>query len=357
MKILTFIHLFLCAVLLINSTFSFGFETDQFNLPPEPLTDIGDEVSQYVEENVSEAVNKINAEIAFRQKCLANTGKKLEKIKCGSPYKQRIRLNYLQTKAAMAKAVFEQLGAGIPPFTTSEVWMNSHKFIGQTARYKTALSESIFALNPINYLTVSPTVNLYGAHFGTDKVAHLFQQGFTYYQKYIRGLAAGLAPNKASEKAIRWGQMTERTFYGTLVSGVYSNADLCANFVGMKFYQNLTDEIKIGDRTKPTLLLLENGFWKFNQNAQLKQVLLKPFISNHFNEALNSSKYVSNFGFHSFVRRTVKKQSCPRWLVQNQNLSKTDFTNLSQSLKNWYGEEYGFSESENFVTIANTCFE
>jgi hypothetical protein len=357
MRILYIIRVLLCAALLLNTFVGFAFETDQYNLPPKPLADIGDEVSQYTEGNIREAVSKLNEEIEFRQKCFDKSIEKNRKKKCSSVEKERVKLEYLRSEEAVAKAVFSKLGAGIPPFTSSEGWMNSHQFTGQPARYKTNYGESIFALNPFNYLTISPTVNLYGNEFGTDKIAHLFQQGFTYYQKYNRGLAAEMTAHKASEKAIRWGQMTERTFYGTLISGVYSNADLCANFAGMKFYQGLTKKIKLGEITRSAILILKNGFWEFNENVNLKQILLKPLISNHFNEALNPSKFVSNFGFRSFVRRSVKKRSCQQWLNSNLNLTKADLENLTKNFKNWYGEDYGFSESENFITIANTCFD
>ncbi len=78
------------------------------------------------------------------------------------------------------------------------------------------------------------------------------------------------------------------------------------------------------------------------------------FLSNHLNEALNPSIFVK--GLRSFVRRTVKNQSCKQWLDEFPNRSQTDFDNSSQALKLWYGENYGFTESKNFVTIANTCF-
>jgi len=108
---------------------------------------------------------------------------------------------------------------------------------------------------------------------------------------------------------------------------------------------------------RPAVLILKNGFWKFNENSDLKENLIKPFISNHLNEALNPSKFVKNFGFRSFVRRTVRKRSCRQWLDSNLNLTKTNLENASLKLKSWHGEDYGFSESENFITIANTCFD
>lgn len=357
MRFSTIARSIFCAALLMQSIVSFAFETDQYNLPPKPLADIGEEVSHYTEQNLRKAVNKINAEISATQSCLENNFRRLEKIKCNSLDRERLKLEFLRSEQAVARAVYKQLGAGITPFTNSEIWMNTHHFIGQPARYKTDYEKSIFAVKPFNYLTISPTVNLYGAQFGTDKIAHFFQQGYTYYQKYNRAIADGLTHDKAVGKAIRWGQMTERTFYGTLVSGVYSNGDLCANYVGMKFYQGLTRKIKIGDSIRPAVLLLKNGFWTFSENAELQEILIKPFISKHFNEVLNPSNFSKNFGLHSFVRRSVRKRSCKAWLNQNPNLTKADLNASSQNLKRWHGEDYGFTDSEKFVTIANTCFD
>jgi hypothetical protein len=236
--------------------------------------------------------------------------------------------------------------------------MEAHRFNAQPARYKTGFRKSIFFIFPGNYLTISSTVKVYESQFGTDKIAHFFQQGYAYYKIYNRAVArGGLAPDQALRKAIEWGQMTERTFYGTLVSGVYSNADLCANFVGMKFYQNLTGQIKIGDETKPALLVLKDGAWTFNESvAQTPQFLVKPFLSDHLNEALNPSIFTGNFGLRSFVRRTVKKQSCKQWLDRHPRVSEAVWNQVSGRLRRWHGEDYGFTESPNFVTISNVCF-
>jgi hypothetical protein len=352
MSFRTVARLFLLVVLLMQSTVA--FETDQYNLPAQPLADIGDEVSEYTEENLRKAVNKINAEIVARQSCLENKSVKTGKANCNSADKERAKLEHLRSENAIAREVYNQLGSGIIPFTKSGSWMESHEFAAQPARYKTGYRKSIFLVYPPNYLTISSTVNIYGAQFGTDKIAHFFQQGYTYYKIYNRALAKGFTPEKAAEKAVQWGQKTERTFYGTLVSGVFSNADLFANYVGMKFYQGLTRPIKIGDDAKPAVLFLENGIWTLGENVDLRTSLIKPFVSNHFNEALNPSMFIK--GLRSSVRRSVKKQSCGQWFKQYPNLSQADLNKTLETLKFWYGEDYGFTDSENFVTISNTCF-
>ena len=333
-----------------------AFETDQFNLPPKPLADIGDEVSDYVAQNLRKAAEKINAEIIARQSCLENNSAKPKNAKCEAPEKERTKLEFLRSEDAIAREVFDSLGSGVIPFTKSESWVESHRFKAQPSLYKTSYSKSIFVVFPIDYFTISPTVNLYDAEFGTDKIAHFFQQGYSYYKIYKRAVSEGKKPDEAAQKAIRWGKTSERTFYGTLVSGVYSNADLCANYVGMKFYLNLTREIKIGDVTKPAVLQLKGGFWTFDENANLRQILLKPFLSKHLNEALNPSIYTNLFGLRAYVRRTVRNRSCRQWLNQFPNVSQTDFDKTSQALKFWNGEDYGFTGSKHFITISNTCF-
>jgi hypothetical protein len=42
----------------------------------------------------------------------------------------------------------------------------------------------IYYAAPLNYSTTGDAVNLYGVEFGTDKPAHIFQPGFTYYRTY-----------------------------------------------------------------------------------------------------------------------------------------------------------------------------
>jgi hypothetical protein len=331
----------------------FAFETDQYNLSDAPLADIGDEVSAYVEENVRAAVAKINAKIAASRACLENAP---EKKRCASPVKEKAKLAHWRSEDALVTEIFRPLGGGIPPFTNSGTWLEKHEFKSFPARYKTSFDDSIFKVFPSNYLSISETVNLYGVEFGTDKIAHIFQQGYTYYKIHKRAEAKGLSPEKAARKANNWGRMTERTFYGTLISGVYSNADLAANYAGLKFYQNLTKQTKIGEKTYPAILVLKSGFWEFGEPERLRENLLKPFISDHLNEALNPSIFIKLFWLDSYVRETVRKQSCAAWRKEFPGRTQSDFAEITERLRLWHGEEYGFKSSSHFITIANTCF-
>jgi hypothetical protein len=333
-------------IFLINLPVASAFETDQYNLPTTPLADIGDEVSEYTEENIRKAIDKINTEIAKLERCVEKSSG------CGSPESSRKRLAYLRSEEAIADEVYGRLGYGIIAFSKAGNWMNSHKFRAQPARFKTSYRQSIFVYLPTDYFTISPTVNMYGSSFGTDKIAHFFQQGYTYYKIFARSAAAGSSPEQAAKKAVAWGKITERTYYGTMVGGVFSNADLYSNYVGMKFYQGLTKPVKIGDLARPATVTLRNGIWE--SNAESRAMLLKPFFTDHLNEALNPSLFIP--GLRSSIRGIVRKQSCPQWRTLYPDRTKDSYETVTHSLSLWNGEDYGFKKSTKFVTIANTCF-
>jgi hypothetical protein len=330
-----------------------GFETDQYNLSPEPLADIGQEVDEYVGDNLKAAVEKVNGEIRRLAACLQTPE---TKGNCGSAEKSLRRLEYLRSEDALAKEVYRNLGDGIIPFTKAGSWIEGHKFKGEPARYKTGFFKSIHSTAPFNYLTISPTIRMYGEEFGTDKIAHLFQQGYDYYEIYKGALRSGLPEEKALAKAVRFGRRTEKTYFGTLVSGTYSNADLAANYAGLRFYLGLTREVSVGGRLRPALFQQSEGFWRFNDNAELSEGFLRPYISRHFNEAYNPNKFFSFAGFRSMIRRKVRKQSCKKWFERYPDLSRDELEETTKSLELWYGEDYGFSASKHFITIANTCF-
>lgn len=342
-------------VLLLQTTGSFAFETDQYNLPAQPLADIGDEVSLYVETNIQTAINKLNRKILAAQSCLNKI--ETSNKKCESSEKELEKLNKFQSDRAVAEEVYNQLGTGSVPFTKSETWIESHEFKAQPARYKTNLRQSIFLVFPIDLIGQAPTVNLYDTQFGTDKIAHFFQQGYTYYKKYYDALDKTGSHEKALQTAVKWGQKTERTYYGTLMSGVYSNADLYANYAGMKFYFGLTRPIRIGETERPAVLILNAGLWEFSAPNDLRETLLKPFVSNRLNEAYNPSVFTKIFWLRSYVRRIVKRKSCSQWLKKYPDLSRAELEKSFEEIKLWNGEDYGFTDSKNFITIANTCFE
>ena len=352
MKLSALISLLLNFLLLANVAAVYAMETDQYNLPPTPLFDIGEEVSDHIAENVFFAVAKINAEIDMHQACL--NGPKQKGSECRTPEAERGKLEYLRSNDAVAYEVFKLLGDGSLVLTVTGKWLIKHRFSHEPARYKTSYAESIYLVEPIDYLTMSPTVRIFGTEFGTDKIEHMLQQGYNYYKIYNGEITVGGTPEAAAKKAVKWGQITEWTYFGMLVAGVYSNADLVANYTGMKFYQGMTQPVQIGSVKRPAILSLNDGSWMVNRPQNLSDDLIKPFISDHLNEALNPSIYA--FNIYPFVRRTVKKQSCPQWRKMYPDLTKVGLETRSTALTLWNGEDYGHLKKNMMVPLAETCF-
>jgi hypothetical protein len=330
-----------------------AMETDQYNLPTTPLADIGGEFTEFAALRLKQEIEKINSKIDLLTECLRS---EVEKTSCGSREKVAAKLARFRSEDALAKAVFRRLGDGVIPFTKAGFWVETHKFDVQPARFKAGIKSSIHVTAPLNFLTISPTVRMYGEEFGTDKISHVFEQGFDYYAIYRRELRKGKSDEEAVSKAIKFGQKTERTYYGFWVSAIFSNADLAANYAGLKFYQGLTHELEIGGVKRPAIVRLEDGKWVINESIHLHDYLVKPFVSRHLNEAYNPSKILNLAGYRDVVRKRVKENACPQWFARDPSMTQESLESVTKSLELWHGESYGFTPSKKFVTIANTCF-
>ena len=342
--------LLLGSVLAISPAGIFAFETDQFNLPPVPLADIGDEVTDYVEENVRAALDDVNAQIDKSLACLERPSGK----GCGPRDAELKRLEYLRSDEGLVKEVFNRLGDGNIFRTKFGKWVNSHEFHSNPSRFKTSYLRSIYVVLPVNYLTISPTVEMFGTEFGSDKLEHFFQQGYSYYKIRNAASAKGTEAEEAIGEAVEWGKMTVRTYSGLLVAGVYSNAALCANYAGMKFYDGLTQNINIGEVPRPAIAVQENGRWMMNQASTLRDRLIKPFVSEHLNEALNPSGYA--FTIYSSVRRVVRKNACSDWHQRYPDLTAALLDQKAVELELWNDEDYGNMAKGHLLRLSEVCF-
>lgn len=119
----------------------------------------------------------------------------------------------------------------------------------------------------------SPTVEVDGIRFGTDKLSHFFSEGHWYYKWYDAARADGAPREAAEELAVRRGVALETTVLGGFISGVMSVGDLEANYQGLRFYQGLCE----GDA--PALALGEAG-WTLRQPFDLR-----PYLSPEWDES------------------------------------------------------------------------
>ncbi|WP_200251362.1 hypothetical protein [Thiococcus pfennigii] len=101
--------------------------------------------------------------------------------------------------------------------------------------YSLALEDSIY--RDIDYLEgfslrlkeLSDVVDIDGHLVGLDKIGHFFAEGWTYFDR-TRDEGESLA------QAMQWGSRQEAGKLGYATTGIYSFADLTANFNGWRFW-------------------------------------------------------------------------------------------------------------------------
>jgi hypothetical protein len=96
--------------------------------------------------------------------------------------------------------------------------------------WQDALVPAVFARR---FLDPSGTViNVGGVRVGTDKFEHFSGSGFAYFKSYY-------LENNPLREALHSGFRAEGGFLGAISTGVFSYADLSANFGGMRFWNDV----------------------------------------------------------------------------------------------------------------------
>jgi len=325
-----------CSVALLSGR-ACATETDQFTLPPKPLDDLGPDLGAMVLAVLHSELSQFNAAIDQRMQ--------FDPKVASEPIKEREFVTH----------IFEQTGVGLPE-STIERELRYGAFPGRNVRFQPSYTESIYAWVaapfPLSHMmTDCPTIRLYGIDLGTDKIGHIFQQGYEYLTRYEDALASGADEATAIAGAVHYGVLTELGLYGILLTGVYSNGDLAGNYAGFKFFRNLFHEVRIGERTLPPLLRKDGAHLiidPLRDNADL----FKPFISEHLNEVANPSLY-----FFSVDRiRSHIRDRCGNWFKQRPDFTEAAYRATLERTRTWFGEPYGWDLPENKAISLLECF-
>ncbi|CEK11575.1 hypothetical protein [Legionella hackeliae] len=319
-------------------------ETDQFTLPPGELVDIGPLMSHRIFDILEKAMNQTNLEI--------------QQLEAKAKDSRRVasQLALRRTDAYIIELIYKEVGIGLPE-STLERWVHWGRFPKelQPMRYTAiwpwkTVYWLVISQFPGTLFLLSPTINMYGHYFGTDKIGHFFQQGRGYYKVYMRHLARGKSPEQAHTAMVIRGQRQEDGLYGTMINGIYSNGDLSANYAGWKFYMNLAHPVKIGNQLLPPIIVLNGNKWEFAQKID-KDTLLKPYINDNLNEAWNPCHY---FFMRSQIRRNIKKR-CTEW-IQRTGLTRTKVQKKLIETSLWMGEDYGHWLPIKDAVTLDVCF-
>ncbi len=104
--------------------------------------------------------------------------------------------------------------------------------------YSLSLNDSIY--RDINYLEgfslnlkeLSDVIDLNGHLVGLDKFGHFFAEGWRYFEMTRED-------GKTLAEALSWGRDQEEGVYGYRTTGIFSYADLTANFHGYRFWNRI----------------------------------------------------------------------------------------------------------------------
>lgn len=386
-----------CAgLVLLWSMMAAAYETDQYTVPPAPLADVGADLSLYIVRALQKAVTQIERE----QKSLPLEIQKLQaQMKSapvataqnqprekGSPFNVRSP----KTRAEFARDILE-LTERLTNLTTEEgfiqifrsqfagriTWEENRDAVfgmnlgilpfsegkkhGQEILFDAGKTGNVYALAGFHriisptYFVFSSTMQAYGVYFGVDKIGHFFNQGFEYDDIYRDAIRNRQSETSAVNAAIASGVKAENGIFGRVVDGVYSNADLAANFAGFYFYQNLFREISINSESLPPMLE-RNAAGNFVLSPHTKnkaQMLLAPYISQHFNEAFTPS--VLERPMRAVVRGEIKDR-CGSFLAFHGHPSKASLQTVRESLQTWQGQNYGY-DLKNTLNLDELCFK
>jgi hypothetical protein len=334
-------------------------ETDNFYLPFEPeFADLGNFLEAQHTRAIEAGVRKVNTRIERALKLKNPAARTRQLARCYSP-------------DTVASAVASQFGDPI-----TEILKINHALGGSDARRnfpdKTLIYQNIslnfcghFPLDPraLIMLGQAGTVRAFGTYFGTDKVLHFHQVGYNYYKRYRSLLRKGLTPEDACQKVIKHystsSVFSEATVFGTLLTGVYSNGDLASDYAGLKFFLNLTENVRLMGEEHNPLVVRSGDFWRLNDQVRPQSGWFRPFITDHWNEALNPCLY--DFTMRPFIRRIVQRRAGHIIDFYTRRDGRPNdpayFENLAQTLTTYFGESYGHAGSpEQLMNIGNTCF-
>ena len=119
------------------------------------------------------------------------------------------------------------------------------------------------------------TIRVGELYIGTDKLGHFLDTGYLYYKEYQAG-------GESLDRAIAWGEETEKGKYGYAVSGIYSYADLAANYEGLRFWLSFVDS---SSDIKP-YVSCEDGVW-----TKLRKFDSDEYVSAAWDEGYNCNDY------------------------------------------------------------------
>lgn len=349
----------LCVVLLTVGESSRGHETDNYCLPVnQKFADLGGFLDAVHTCVIEDAVRELNAGIE-------------RALEVRDPQERASRLRRLQTPEALVSAVNDRFNDAFTEIIDIEDAVRGRwarrSFPDQiTAHWSLNWMYTWvhFPLDPrrLVLLFQSSTIKAYGVYFGTDKLSHFHHMGSYYYKNYRALLSQGKSPDEAVRDILRMystdGPLAETGLLGFVATGVYSNADLCSNYMGFKFLLNLTEPVMLKGQMLPPLVEHYGVFWKISPRVRPGSGWFGAFVSEHWNEATNPNLY--DLTIREAVRGLLRRRADQIMEFYTRCDGRPNeaayYDRLRDELSTYYGEDYGHAgRNEELMTLGDTC--
>jgi hypothetical protein len=145
-------------------------------------------------------------------------------------------------------------------------------------------------------LPMARTIRIGDVYLGIDKISHFFGAGRRYFENYLMFLQQGFSEEEAMDRMLRMAVLQENSVLGGLTDGIFSHADMEANFQGFC----LARDLALGP--KP-LLIEENGRWRLTEPLDIRR-----YVNPYFDESYNLNHY--RFSRRWKVAKIVAERYC-----------------------------------------------
>lgn len=310
-------------LLLTLSINAFSLETDNYLTWDIELKNSSEKINLYLKNEINIALNQVNS-----------GSKTLSCFEVTSKIANRFRARLVHDNPI-------------------ETWLLNNldpsEFYPTTRDY---IQESIYRVPYRFYLSsfgLAPNIQVNDIYFGMDKLTHFSSTGRHYFTIFFGKMKLSPSFVEAEIAAIDYGLLDELTLHGFWASGVFSYADLEANYQGLQFYKNFCF-----NKNKNYLRKNEENKW-----VLIKSPRIEDYVSPLWDESFNTSYYLP--GNWKKILPTIQNDYCSmrkenevkKRIQYYKKIKKSSFSELYiQSLKKQESLSTPFDIQQ---TLGNVC--
>ena len=217
----------LLSILLLScmQTFTLAAEIDSVTSRHVRLQNVVSEINSIINDRIAQAINKANADHFL-----------VEEFEGIEVETRRPDCDVDDLYTSLRQSIFQSyiVGWGLKGY---DIDLQFRELLtGKT--YSLRLNDSIY--RDIDYLEgfalnlkeLSDVTNINGHVIGLDKLGHFFAEGWRYFE-------ISQEEEGNFQQAMNWGKGMEDGLFGTTTTGIFSYADLVANFNGWRFWNRI----------------------------------------------------------------------------------------------------------------------